>query len=299
MRPVDVLDLRSELIAWHAKPHALQVFEGHWGEEEIMSQHYSASGLTPRQFVLAQQAMLRSSSAFMVDKAMTPLCKHAAATLPDIRGFTESELPSVAGFLIWDGEPAWSRTLDTGERQDIIAVSWVCIGNNINISIFEDREGGTYPGPDPEAERDAARVLYPRLVDLGRMMLRVGDPDVVMNETWAGPLARVLISTWMLMRQTLTQTSRCDVPRGTRRRAERLGELSEISVVRLRRIVTRNDNDDPQPVEWSHRWIVSGHWRNQWVPSLEAHRPTWIAPYVKGPEDLPLVVKDRVSVLSR
>jgi hypothetical protein len=44
---------------------------------------------------------------------------------------------------------------------------------------------------------------------------------------------------------------------------------------------------------YSHRFIVSGHWRNQWYASGQVHRQIWISPYVKGPEDQPLVVRPR------
>ena len=52
-------------------------------------------------------------------------------------------------------------------------------------------------------------------------------------------------------------------------------------------------------VSWSHRWLVNGHWRNQWLPSRAAHRLQWIAGYVKGPASKPLVVKDRVTAWVR
>ena len=44
------------------------------------------------------------------------------------------------------------------------------------------------------------------------------------------------------------------------------------------------------------RWIVDGHWRNQWYPASEVHRPRWIDAYVKGPEGAPLQVKESVRV---
>lgn len=37
-------------------------------------------------------------------------------------------------------------------------------------------------------------------------------------------------------------------------------------------------------VEWKHRWIVRGHHRAQWYPSIQAHKVIWIAPFVKGPD---------------
>lgn len=46
--------------------------------------------------------------------------------------------------------------------------------------------------------------------------------------------------------------------------------------------------------DWSHRWLVSGHWRNQWYPSEGVHRPIWIDAFVKGPSDAPLLVRPTV-----
>ena len=39
---------------------------------------------------------------------------------------------------------------------------------------------------------------------------------------------------------------------------------------------------------WQYQWIVSGHWRRQYYPASKAHKPRYIAPYVKGPADKPL-----------
>jgi hypothetical protein len=43
--------------------------------------------------------------------------------------------------------------------------------------------------------------------------------------------------------------------------------------------------------------VVRGHWRNQWYPSLNARRPLWIAPYLKGPDDAPLLGGEKVTTL--
>ncbi|MEV6871666.1 hypothetical protein [Amycolatopsis sp. NPDC051128] len=42
------------------------------------------------------------------------------------------------------------------------------------------------------------------------------------------------------------------------------------------------------------RW----HWRNQWYPLRGEHRPVWINPHVKGPQDAPLRTGDTVHVLA-
>ena len=49
--------------------------------------------------------------------------------------------------------------------------------------------------------------------------------------------------------------------------------------------------------EYRHRWLVSGHFRNQWYRSEQTHKVIWIAPYVKGPDDAPL--KPTVYKVSR
>lgn len=46
--------------------------------------------------------------------------------------------------------------------------------------------------------------------------------------------------------------------------------------------------DDAEPGRYSVRWVVRGHHRAQWYPSLGAHKVIWIAPYVKGSPDAPL-----------
>lgn len=45
-----------------------------------------------------------------------------------------------------------------------------------------------------------------------------------------------------------------------------------------------------------HRWIVSGHWKQQpYGPNSSLRKRIWIAPYVQGPADKPLVITDRVT----
>lgn len=62
----------------------------------------------------------------------------------------------------------------------------------------------------------------------------------------------------------------------------------------IRRLVLRrysaNDNMDSSSmkVDWSCRWMVRGHWRAQFYPSSNCHRPLWITPHVKGPATKPL-----------
>lgn len=81
------------------------------------------------------------------------------------------------------------------------------------------------------------------------------------------------------------------------RRAERRGvPQPRVRVVRLRRRGDHHahDHGSDRKLYVNHRGLVRGHWRNQWYPSIQAHRPKWIAEYLKGPDDAPLVVDDKV-----
>lgn len=76
-----------------------------------------------------------------------------------------------------------------------------------------------------------------------------------------------------------------------------------LAVLRRRRYASEAEREK-EAREYSHRWIVRGHMRNQPVGSRSSeggqrHKRIWIAPYIKGPENKPLIVKDRVQVWRR
>lgn len=94
----------------------------------------------------------------------------------------------------------------------------------------------------------------------------------------------------------VAEPHRLDRPR--RRRMERAGlprkQREEIiHVVELRPAAKGPEagRGDGQRGERLHHWWVRGHWRAQWYPSEEAHRPVWIGPHVKGDRSKPLLEK--------
>jgi hypothetical protein len=79
-------------------------------------------------------------------------------------------------------------------------------------------------------------------------------------------------------------------PSRAQRRALARSEKPEplIKTVSLRRLTYEGTSREATLQDWSCQWIVRGHWRNQWCPSIATHRPTWVSSYVKGPHDKPL-----------
>lgn len=104
-------------------------------------------------------------------------------------------------------------------------------------------------------------------------------------------LGALLYASLAFIRDRIVTTPARVVERHVRRRLAREGYHHEplVRVVELRRKAAHSEHaGESESVEWSHQWIVSGHWRQQWYPSLDTTQPRWIMPYVKGPEDKPL-----------
>lgn len=75
-------------------------------------------------------------------------------------------------------------------------------------------------------------------------------------------------------------------------------DLNAVKVVQLRpRVSTGRRSKSGGGRQYTHRWEVEGHWRNQaYGPGRTLRRSVWIAPYVKGPKDKPIHRKMTVKV---
>jgi hypothetical protein len=60
----------------------------------------------------------------------------------------------------------------------------------------------------------------------------------------------------------------------------------------------RGRTGETEVLERDFRWTVRGHWRRQWYPSTEEHRPVWIEPHESGPTGKPLRQRDIVTVIT-
>lgn len=111
----------------------------------------------------------------------------------------------------------------------------------------------------------------------------VPDEDEKLLRQWT-----IMQAFWRMARQFVRVPER--VSRAGRRAARRaqLRHDENVTVIRLRR-ARHEAPETERDVDWSCRWIVRGHWRR-----LADDRQTWVNAYVKGPEDKPLRVTDRV-----
>jgi hypothetical protein len=118
---------------------------------------------------------------------------------------------------------------------------------------------------------------------------------------------RYLHATWTMMQQTITEVEPQHLTRTVEATARRKGLPARVSVVSLRRKVT-DASGIKRDVQWSHRWVVRGHWRWQHVGSAYAgaqetdkgyRARIWIAPFIKGPADAELAPTRHVYDLNR
>lgn len=113
-----------------------------------------------------------------------------------------------------------------------------------------------------------------------------------------------MLAIWTFMRQEIAPPERVRAPRPVLRRWGRSGrdipEDGAVVVVKFRRYRKTEYEHDPEGegVEWSHRWLVRGHWRQ--IHDKDGNpRLTWVKAHIKGPDDKPLVLKDKLGAIIR
>lgn len=119
------------------------------------------------------------------------------------------------------------------------------------------------------------------------------------GEDWRADRGDMFRALCFLLRQRVAETETVMPDRAAQRRAKREGkEPPPIRVISIRGAAVTGGTGDGQR-EWKHRWMVRGHWRRQWYRSIQAHRPVWINPFIKGPDDAPLLGGEKVYSVRR
>jgi len=136
-------------------------------------------------------------------------------------------------------------------------------------------------------------VTLPEYLWLWRYDLSIAEHDAKLGTSpfarGVVDILRLLASGLTLLEQRILVTARTMGTRPIRRRAAAAGQPPPVvDVVTLRRTMQVHHGTGEDAPEWSCQWIVRGHWRDHWHPKLQEHRPRWILPHVKGPEDKPL-----------
>jgi len=257
-----------------------------------------------------RSASVRAAHTYWVATEMVRVAEVAEQTMPDEDVLLE-EPPSPHGFLILAEPLAFAHPEEPDEQLRFGALHWRPAHRSLPPSRYapaQEDDGVVLQwftiSADPAAIRHRGSDLSPLngaiFLPAGLPLQMSGSVEIGALDTLEAELARCARAMWTLMQQPLAATKDLRPSDSQMRRAHKLTQSppDPVVVVTLRRTTT-NHTSATSPVEWSHRWIVRGHWRNQWHPRLKAHRPTWISEHVKGPDDVPLAVKDKVIAWKR
>jgi hypothetical protein len=258
----------------------------------------ASGGLTKADFDAVEKTARIASTkgaAYYWSPQMTDLLAATAPSIPDWTLRTEQLLP--AGFMlfakpiviasdIYDDEDdtyntlsidalCWTKNLSDGGKE-VTGVAWPEVTNqSVGISFVVYSRSG--------------RDLLPIQItywSYGERLLKVIGP--VMDDTLIATTTRLFAAILALIDQRILVSDQERPDRATRRRLGDLPDETTVNVIRLRRTVTTQAQEEGEGVDWACRWVVQGHWRQQPYPSTGEVRPIWITPYIKGPEDKPL-----------
>lgn len=319
--------IRAELATWLADPSPT-------GGPAVWSDHHDPAMAARERRAAADWAVsLRAAQLTYANADMTDLAVSAGIALPSYR-LNAEDLPAPHGLLLWE-EPVISPEA-AGDAMSSIGASWAVQGGGVHLRVWTKREEWFQwmERPEPRAgmgkmSREGVRAMrarYPQplvcttssylpfgkapgwlLSDMDDTSgLSIGELESRARAVTQSEMAeRVLVTTWLLMGQTLVREEEVHAPKAAARHIRRLDPnlLTAVRYVTLRHRsihAERTGRVDGAGGNYFHRWIVSGHWRNHWYPSQGRHRPIWITDHFKGPDGAPILDPDKlVNILRR
>ena len=282
IRPQDLPELRAEVREQMAITKLIEpLFEGPANRAADLAELTSIF-----------QAAIDAVTLFHVTAPMTELVCTASESLelftPD-----RDDLPSPGGMVIFDGRIPKKIRFEDGCTTYLRGALWFTHSERPELTIMpiaEPHDGIQVPG---------RLVAYP-FAYFGAVLGKKMHANTADSALWNVDIVSLLLTTWLLMKQPLAEDAEVQPDRAARRRLRRAGhEPAPVRVIELRRPKTSGHANSESNREYHHRWITRGHWRQQWHPKRQLHRPVWIAPHIKGPEGAPLIGGEKVYALKR
>jgi hypothetical protein len=291
------IDAKADLVRWWRRKDGLD-----WGRDFIWHFLDQDARAQPdaREYcdswARLQSRLLLDSPPYYVTADMSALVSAAAAVMP-AEPFLPTDPLDEQGFVYFAERVTTPGALLTKPTR---AVSWYRLpgegASGTLVVSYQDKRTVEVVDEDGQPDEDPDLSKFAALIPTRAFQFWDGNTLIGAD----AEQARLIKALWTIAGQRIVHVTSARPGRATVRRLEREQlPVEPVRVVTLRRRDTVDPAIDQRPVDWSHRWIVSGHWRNQYLPSVQAHRLQWIAEHVKGPEDKPLVVKEDVFRLAR
>lgn len=262
---------------------------------------------------------LEEADPWWVSPDVAALIAEAAEDMPH-DPLVQEDVPAPAGFVLVGGPPllypAAENGAMTGKLLAMRALSWrtQMVRQGADAEPEPSLIVTHYAHIDDDDDfvdevRNVQRVLRKHgagndLDPVGMVPMVFGDTSVWRTEeimAYSG-FTRWTMAFFRFVQQRVVGQEREYYDRAQRRDAARQGFKSEgyVSAIRLRR-VARPHEEGYEPVPSGRtlttRHIRSGHWRRQWYPSLQLHRPLYIHTTVVGPDGAPLRLRKARGII--
>ena len=238
---------------------------------------------------------LFGATTYQVTAEMTDVAEAMRETTPGFDEILDEELPSPWGFM-WLDKPVPRPSVDDGDLPPLMmhAVSWARVPA---VTVTREGEGRSRKLPAIRirewAWNDSPRAFPRPLGLIGQSTVPVaGGTRTTLTEHWTVHML------WILMGMDIVTDDTGNPGRPARKRAANLRH-QDVRVVRLRR-AEHAPGGGHRTVDWSCSWLVRGHWRHAPHGAYKDGRTrTWVRPYIKGPDGLPLRAADILYRLNR
>lgn len=270
---------------------------------------------------------METGDPWWVSPDVAALVAEAAEDMPH-DPLVQEDVPAPAGFVLIGGPPLLYPALEDGKKTGKVCsmramswwTEWMQFGDTAepepalmltHYAHIDDDDDFVWKVREVQAEarRHPEKLRAGSLNDLdptGVTVLPFGDtsmwtPGIV---DYSGD-TRWTMAFFRFVQQRVVGAERQFYGRAMRRDALRQGfprrpEDGYVTAIRLRRI-SRPQEEGYEPVPSGRtlttRHIRSGHWRRQWYPSLQLHRPLYIHTTVVGPDGAPLQLRKARGVI--
>ncbi|GAA2179932.1 hypothetical protein GCM10009785_08730 [Brooklawnia cerclae] len=253
---------------------------------------------------------LRGIDLFWVTGDMGRLALDASLDVPE---FDPAEIPVQAGLIVFqDPMPALqTQPLAVWEGKQVVdwqgdarvwALSWHPRAGGLAVTAYtrlHELPGPLLPGTDLQPVLFLVATRRAVFSDYSELRTDQGTP---VDTRALGVFALLASATVMMMTPTLAERRTLDARSGRAPHPERTRPSDLVSTIDLRPLRHVHTPDDQAGAgrEYTHRWIVRGHWTHQpYGPGNSLRKLLYREPYIKGPEDGPLILSEKVMVWRR
>ena len=320
--PRHLPEIRHRLAAWYASSAGVSTV-AESGEMDTEQ----ARRVTDRWRQTLEQAGMVYVAPDMCDTA-----QEMAAGLSTLAVDAEEDLPQPHGILIWGRRPQVRADPDDGMTYAPDGVMWRTRSRSIEVNLLLNPAATDPPrlgrALREGVERHAPPHLLPDVIPLWECRLPADGRERPWSALINGDgieeadsdtiaVMRMLLATWLVIRQPASRRSLHDVervsaPKASARRIERAGgdPTRTVDYVTLRRYEpptgaatgTRPAPGDGTGRTYSVRWWTPPHRITRHWPSTGESKRVWRGPFInipQGCESAPIQGEDRVYVLRR